>query len=266
MYGPHLDGDGLHARRQHESLLHKLARTRSDIVFLSQCKRLNAVPYGLRIRNPFKSENKRLNLIAEKICCKASQQLRNHAIKNAYSKQSALSYKLRTSEEEIHRHVRDTCTRDNALTALDLSYKRELHNSFKRKLRELDKLISKDTLLNELQFSGHPSLTEKFPKNLTRTSQSKRTSNVMNLSDHTLSKHEEDVLQHSLTFCPSRKLDPVGVCHVLPEFIRRVSLKEYFKDEEQQTARTPTYRPPQKSNWTPSGGRNSFIDKFAMTA
>ncbi|KAJ8042571.1 hypothetical protein HOLleu_09350 [Holothuria leucospilota] len=84
----------------------------------------------------------------------------------------------------------------------------------------------------------------------------------MNLSDHTLFKYEEDVLQHSLTFCPSRKLDPVGVCQDLSEFIRRVRLKENFKDEEQQTARTP----PQKSNWTPSGGRNSFIDKFAMTA
>ncbi|KAJ8047155.1 hypothetical protein HOLleu_06074 [Holothuria leucospilota] len=68
MFGPHLDGASLHARRQHEKNLVKLARTRSDIVFLSQCKRLDIVPQGLRIRNPLKGDRDRTAQIAENIC------------------------------------------------------------------------------------------------------------------------------------------------------------------------------------------------------
>ncbi|KAJ8019196.1 hypothetical protein HOLleu_42367 [Holothuria leucospilota] len=87
----------------------------------------------------------------------------------------------------------------------------------------------------------------------------------MNLSDYTLSKHEEDVLQNSLKFCPSRPLDQVGLCHDFSDFVRRIRLKEYFNEDPPSQAPTslPTHK---RSEWTPPEGRNYYIDKFAKTA
>ncbi|PIK62509.1 hypothetical protein BSL78_00515 [Apostichopus japonicus] len=159
MFGPRLDGESLHARRQHELLLNKLARTRSDIVFLSQCKQLNIVPKGLRIRNPLHSGDKRIDSISDAICSRASHQLRNHALKFAYTKQNRLSKELIHTKDSLQNLVPDTAANKKVLSALDTTYRRDLRIVFKRKLRKLEQLTTQDPLLHHLQSTGHPYIT-----------------------------------------------------------------------------------------------------------
>ncbi|KAJ8027653.1 hypothetical protein HOLleu_32854 [Holothuria leucospilota] len=62
----------LRARRPTESLMIKLARTRSDIAFLSKCKKFNLIPRGLLLKNPMLNSG---GPQAEKICKRASELL-----------------------------------------------------------------------------------------------------------------------------------------------------------------------------------------------
>ena len=88
-FSPYLtDVKALHARRSHEKLLLKLAQTRSDIYFLSCCKKLHLVPNGFRLRNPFRHHPD--NYVSQAIIDKASAKLSNIALHKAYARQGRL--------------------------------------------------------------------------------------------------------------------------------------------------------------------------------
>ena len=49
--GPCLNGPQLHERRKLESNITKLSQTRSDIIFLSKCRKMDIIPHGFRLKN-----------------------------------------------------------------------------------------------------------------------------------------------------------------------------------------------------------------------
>jgi hypothetical protein len=61
-------------------------------------------------------------------------------------------------------------------------------------------------------------------------------SKVVNLSDHQLSKEEKSILSKGLSFCPTTPLDTIQVCGDLEEFFRRMRLKKYFSDKDEETS------------------------------
>ena len=268
MFGPRIDGDALHARRRHEYLLDKLSRTRSDIVFLSQCKKLDIVPKGLRLRSPFNGSSSSSRHIAERICERASRQLRNHAIKSSYAKQNALNLSLSTSEQCLKDALPDYVDSNAVFKALDDSYKRKLNSCFKLKSKKLVSLINKDPITKFTADKDLPFLTSNFPKSVRPKKQSSAEEKIANLSDYQLSRTEKSVLEKGLSFCPSRRLDEVGTCFDFKQFERRVRLREYFGDDDDTQTYIEDYVSSQqpKSTWTPPEGRNAYIENFTKTA
>ena len=86
-FGPVLTSENLRKRREIEGNYIKLAKTQSDIIFLTQCKKLDLFPAALKIHNPLQSWGKATEY-GERICRRASGLLRNAAIRSAYARQS----------------------------------------------------------------------------------------------------------------------------------------------------------------------------------
>ncbi|XP_048452578.1 dynein axonemal heavy chain 8-like [Rhincodon typus] len=53
---------------------------------------------------------------------------------------------------------------------------------------------------------------------------------IVNLCDHTLQLDEIEVLSQGLNYCPSTKMDPIGLMADTEKFIRRMRLSEFFRD------------------------------------
>ena len=88
-FSPYLtDVNALHARRSHEKLSLIFAQTRSDIYFLSYCKKLHLVPNGFRLRNPIRHHPD--SYVSQAIINSASAKLSNIALHKAYAKQRRL--------------------------------------------------------------------------------------------------------------------------------------------------------------------------------
>ena len=83
-------------------------------------------------------------------------------------------------------------------------------------------------------------------------------STVINLSTDHLSKDEVNLLSRGLSFCPTaRRPNEEKVLDDLEGYFRRLRLKEFFLDNEEQTdvEEQPHFRPP--STWTPPKGGDS---------
>ena len=78
-----------HERRSHEKLLLKLDQTRSDIYFLSFCKKRHFVANGLRLKKPIRQHPD--NYVSLAVIYEASAKLSNVALHKAYAKQKRLS-------------------------------------------------------------------------------------------------------------------------------------------------------------------------------
>ena len=95
-FGTSLDTKHLRERRNLELKYKKHSKTRSDIVFLSKCRKCNIVPNRLKLKNPFYSQSTSVKQKGHNICVKAEQQLRNAAINDAYKKQRDMQRDIRT--------------------------------------------------------------------------------------------------------------------------------------------------------------------------
>ncbi|CAM5130490.1 unnamed protein product [Natator depressus] len=91
-------------------------------------------------------------------------------------------------------------------------------------------------------------------------------SNIVNLSNYTLSPAEAAVLSRGLSFCPSTPSNMIQFCGDLESYFRRLRLKEYFQDtsEQHNDPQRPAYQHYKKkdSRWTPPEGRNSRLDFY----
>ncbi|CAH2246422.1 Hypothetical predicted protein, partial [Pelobates cultripes] len=65
-----------------------------------------------------------------------------------------------------------------------------------------------------------------------------------------------------ISFCPSTKLDDIGLYIDMEELFTRMQLKEYFHDKE-STETTMDYNNRKKNtNVTPASGRNAKLDSY----
>lgn len=88
--------------------------------------------------------------------------------------------------------------------------------------------------------------------------------NIANLSNHQLAENETRLLAKGLSFCPSKNLNPVDLWYDMEDYIRRIKLKEYFHNNNQQADTNSTTNKRAKDSkskhWTPANGRNLNIN------
>ena len=85
----------------------------------------------------------------------------------------------------------------------------------------------------------------------------------MNLSGEELSKEEETLLSKGLSFCPTpTHLDEDQLLDDLDSFFRRLRLREFFLDpeEDEENVDMNTFRPPSK--WMPPKGRDVVLETY----
>ncbi|XP_033116641.1 uncharacterized protein LOC117116665, partial [Anneissia japonica] len=135
--------------------------------------------------------------------------------------------------------------------------------------RENQKSSIKRPFAASLAKNNNAVLYSCFPKWILPNNTPKSHLNVVNLSKYSLTTDEQFILEKGLSFCPSRRLDPINLCSNLSQFIRKIRLKEYFKDTPEPTTNSTTYKTKtgtQKNLWVPPKGRNPYIDSFANAA
>ncbi|KAJ8023275.1 hypothetical protein HOLleu_35642 [Holothuria leucospilota] len=237
-FGPRRDTKPLHARRIHETTLKRLAQTRSDIIFLSNCKKLDIVPKGLRVRNPLNhTSSKGYVSKAQRICDHAYLQLRNQALKAAYCKQSELSALRDESSSTLQNVITDVSPHE-VFGALNACYRAHFRKCMQRKNDKLDRIRAEDRVLKHLDHTLAPTSNIILRRNRSRHTSTRQT-NIANLSNYTLSNGEQRLLSRGLSFCPSRDLNPVGLCQDMEQYLRRIKLKEYFQNDDTNSSPKP---------------------------
>ena len=268
------------ARRTCERLYTKLAQTRSDIYFLTKSKKLDIVPKGLRIKNPLKDTFK--SRIADDICHRTSQRLRNLCLHESYKRQHKFQQRLDVAIGNLKASIQEDRNagqpESTILRGLDQHYHQTLRHSMTRKDRKLDKLILESPLLQGMSSPKRP-IDDTDPRPPDEKTQSSKSCNLVNLSQYEPSQHEVNTLNLGLSYCPPRRLDKVQLCFDVESFNRRVKLREFFsKDDsgdrndqqvtdqrQQKHTKERTDQSTSKPRWTPPGGRNPFIDRYTSS-
>ncbi|CAH2300453.1 Hypothetical predicted protein, partial [Pelobates cultripes] len=227
-------------KKQIYKMTTKEVQLNSDIHFLSICKKRQLIPKGLKIKNPLANTQK--TQYAENLCKRTSEKLRNHLIHQLYNKKYSIQHK----KQYLLQNLRE----ENTYIAKQLEH--DLHYFYKKQQRDLFK--KKNNKLIRLQQDYHKHLAEK--------EEWQEKSGIVNISDYKLSDPEASVLSKGLSFCPSTKLDDIGLYSDVEEFFRRMRLKEYFHDKE-STETTMDYNNRKKNtNFSPAPGRNAKLDSY----
>eukprot|EP00061_Rhincodon_typus_P014239 g41146.t1 len=98
---------------------------------------------------------------------------------------------------------------------------------------------------------------------------------IVNLSDHTFQPNEIKVLSRGLNFCPNTKIVSIGLTAHTEEFIRQMSLQEFFQDVSSKpnettnepdlsTERSMGEQAKKESFWTPLEGHCPGLDRYAQ--
>nr|XP_048688123.1 uncharacterized protein LOC125627729 [Caretta caretta] len=222
----------------------KLVQIQTDIIFLSKCKQMDIVPKGLKVKNPLQSTYH--TDYADSLCHTLSKKLRNHLINILYSKQGKIKNELSKLDILI-------TNQPSTQTSSWLDFTKTRQAIYNTHFASLQK--KKDTKLSKLLHAtrGHSNGSLTPP------------SNIVNLSNYTLSPAEAAVLSRGLSFCPSTPTNMIQFCGDLESYFRRLRLKEYFQHTSEQ--HTNPQRPPYQhykkdSRWTPPEGRDSRLDFY----
>ncbi|KAJ8022624.1 hypothetical protein HOLleu_37578 [Holothuria leucospilota] len=220
---------------------------------------MDLIPKGLKLKNPLSSTLLERD-IAENICRRASEKLRNLALKCAYNRQHLLNNQLNVIRPQLLGGISNESAQEDMKLFISSCYKRSLSKGFERKHKKLVKL-SRDHDL-----PAHIHIPRRRPvrhKDL-RTPQSEAVSTVFNLSSKPLSITQSNLLEQGLSFCPSNEVDRVQPCSDFEQFVRKTRIKEFFREQSNEPWTKPiNYKP---SPWTPPSGRNSYIDAFVDAA
>ncbi|XP_033121407.1 uncharacterized protein LOC117120505 [Anneissia japonica] len=232
------------------NLRKKLAQVQSDIMFLTDCKKLNVVPKGLIIKNPLKSTC--ATSYSMKICMTTSIKIRNHILDTLYGKQSYITTQLRKQKCILDQHPNLSVFERNQIShiAMDV-YDKQLQKLKLTKDKKLSVLICNTTA----RTSGRESDSSK---------------SVVNHSTYSPTPAELSVLYRGLSFCPSTNIDQIHLCGDLEAFFRRLRLKEFFHahgpaidNSNRQQVTNPNLRTKRNdANWTPTEGRNPKLDLY----
>ncbi|XP_048682969.1 uncharacterized protein LOC125625217 isoform X2 [Caretta caretta] len=222
----------------------KLVQIQTDI-FLSKCKQMDIVPKGLNVKNPLQSTYH--TDYADSLCHTLSKKLRNHLINILYSKQGKIKNELSKMDTLIkNQPSTQTSSWLDFTKTRQAIYNTHFASLQKKKYTKLSKLLHATR--------GHSNGSLNPP------------SNIVNLSNYTLSPAEECVLSRGLSFCPSTPTNMIQFCGDLESYFRQLRLKEYFQHTSEQ--HTNPQRPPYQhykkkdSRWTPPEGQNSRLDFY----
>ena len=258
-FGPILDTINLRERRLLEANIIKLHKTQSDIMFLTNCKKCDIIPNGLRLRNPFKSQTIALFNKGRHICDQAGRLAIKAAINNAYRNQRLLQQDIWTSQHNIQQ--RSPHTYKETARQLDIYGNIQWKKFAEHKVYKFYNLCRNNPIL-EPSASFHLKSSTRFPQKRNHHAYSTLQYNVANLSDFKLSPEHYMFLQLGQSFCPTPKFaDPVKICHDNEQFCRRLRLHEYFLSTGNAN-KQPVHNHRCKTLWTPPNGRNTFIDSF----
>ena len=189
-------------------LVKNSAQVRSDLYFLSKCKKLSIIPNGLVVKNPL--SNTSPSKSSDHLCYKLSVKLRNHLISTLYSKQNRLENSISKLLNNLNAQEKVELTR---LTS-EIYYKK-LHSLLEVKNKKLLDLKRKHNIIPPTTQSNNRTTTYNNHK-------------AVNLSKYQPSQAEISVLSKGLNFCPTNKLDQIQLCGDLETFFRRLRLKEFF--------------------------------------
>ena len=166
------DVKALHARRFHENRLLKLAQTRSDIYFLSCCKKLHLVPNGLRLKIHFRHHPD--NFVSQAIIDNACAKLSNIALHKAYAKKIRLSTLLENSSLYIYEIIHEPSLETETFVFLNelfcqktfqlLCYKNNITRQLIRYSPLHSSLQDQEIIPDFLQDISLPCTSEKKPK------------------------------------------------------------------------------------------------------
>ncbi|CAM4539213.1 unnamed protein product [Lepidochelys kempii] len=223
--------------------MNKLVQIQTDIIFLSKCKQMDIVPKGLKVKNPLQSTYH--TDYADSLCPTLSKKLRNHLINILYSKQGKIKNELSKMDTLIKKQP-------STQTSSWLDFTKTRQAIYSAHFASLQK--KKDTKLSKLLHAtrGHSNGSLNPP------------SNIVNLSNYTLSPAEAAVLSRGLSFCPSTPTNMIQFGGDLESYFRHLRLKEYFQNTSEQHT-NPQRSPYQHyrkrdSRWTPPESRNSRLD------
>nr|XP_048685482.1 uncharacterized protein LOC125626461 isoform X2 [Caretta caretta] len=205
---------------------------------------MDIIPKGLKIKNPLQSTYH--TDYADSLCHTLSKKLRNHLINILYSKQGKIKNELSKLDTLIKKQ-------SSTQTSSWLDFTKTRQAIYNTHFASLQK--KKDTKLSKLLHAtrGHNNGSLNPP------------SNIVNLSNYTLSPAEESVLSRGLSFCPSTPTNMVQFCGDLESYFRCLRLKEYFQhtSEQHTNPQRPSYQHYKKdSRWTPPEGRNNRLDFY----
>ena len=98
--------------------------------------------------------------------------------------------------------------------------------------------------------------------NTNKAKSTKVVTKVINMSSYSLSNEEIHLLKKGLKFTPTPKSDLAGLEKDVKEFCRRLRLKEYFYESDENDTLDEDSRPlaRNKSNWNPKPKRNKMLD------
>ena len=133
----------------HEKLLLKLTQTRSDIYFLSCCKKLHLVPHGFCLRNPFRHHPD--NYVSQAIIDFASAKLSNIALHKSYAKQKRLWTLLDSSSLYINDIINVPSLKAEMFVFLNRLLHKKTFILLCHKNKKLHQLIQNSPLHSSLQ-------------------------------------------------------------------------------------------------------------------
>ena len=252
-----------------------LARYASHIHFLTSCKVNNVHPKGMTLRFPEHAlpKSDSLKQMVKSSLRKAEQDIMDACI-SCYDK-CVDNEKDNISQTLYHLH--QTINDYDYFDSLVFSHRRELNALKVKHNREKRKKLHK--LLQQADVQPHPnppqpnhSLRPKTKRNrrFKRRSDNKvifsNPKLVVNLSKFPLSDSQRDLLALGPKFCPTpQALNSNQLYRDVEEGCRRVRLKEYHYDPDDDSDPSPPPKFYSPTYWAPPSGRDLAIDAFCAT-
>ena len=195
-------------------------------IYIYCCKKLQLVPNGLRLKNPFRHHPD--NYVSQAIIDKASAKLSNIALHKAYVKQRRLSTLLDSSSLHINEIINEPSLKTEAFVFFNKLLNKKTFILLCHKNKKQQQLIRNSPLHSSLQdqeiipdFSTNNQPSMHFIKQA-------KISTVFSLSNIKLSATQSSPLEKGIYFCPTHKLDLVKLCHDINEYTSLLRNKEFF--------------------------------------
>ena len=257
-------------RKTYRRLTHlckQKALHQANLDFTIACLDHNVIPHGLKItKTPLVSGElvTRRDLLAkwESTLRKASRLLLKHLERYHKSVLAQLENEIKEEEATVNNR-RNFVERTSAIHHYENRIVRK-QEEYKRS--KLERLI-KETKGKRIEKSNRRSyvIKKKWNRRVPRiTDDDIGVNTVVNLSSSQLSTAETSLLSKGLTFCPlPPRLDTFQLKKDFIHFTRRLRLKEYSRDTEDDSEEDEAYKPLRRTSvWTPPINRDTALETY----